>query len=67
MGDLDQDASAVAGLRVTPGGRAVAEPAQDLERLVDDVARLVTLDVGDEADAAGVVLHRRLVEAPSVR
>ena len=35
---------------------------QDAQPLGDDVVRLVALDVGDEADAAGVVFVRGLVQ-----
>src|SRR6185503_4681922 len=65
--DLAKDAGAIAGFGVTPGGRPVAEAVQNLERLLDDLARLVALNVRDESDAARVALHRRLVEAPSIR
>jgi len=65
--DLAKDAGAIAGFGVTPGGRPVAEAVQNLERLLDDLARLVALNVRDESDTAGVALHRRLVEAPSIR
>ena len=36
---------------------------QQLQRLADDAVRLLALDVDDEADAAGVVLVPRIVEA----
>ena len=60
--DLDQDAGAVAGLRIAAAGAAVRQVDQDLDALDDDVVRFVTLDVGDEADAAGVVFSARVVE-----
>ena len=54
--DLDQDAGAVAGFRIAAAGAAVGQVDQDLDALDDDVVRLLTLDVGDEADSAGIVL-----------
>ena len=35
-----------------------------VEALLDDVVRRLALDVGDEADAAGVVLEARVVQPP---
>jgi hypothetical protein len=53
--NLDQDPGAVALQRVGANGAAVRQILQDLEALLDDFMRLLALDVGDEADAAGVV------------
>ena len=61
--DLHQDAGAVAGARVGADRAAVLEIAQDGERVFDQLVRLAALDVGDEADAAGILLQRRVVEA----
>src|SRR4029079_15891983 len=33
------------------------------ERVLDNLVRLAALDVGDEADAAGILVARRVVEA----
>ena len=63
VGDLDQDACAVAHQLVCADGAAVVEVLQDLQALLDDVVRLDALDVGDEAHAAGIVLARRVVQA----
>ena len=60
LGQLHQDAGAVAGLRIGAARRAMREPAQDLEALVDDGARPLALDVRDEADAAGVSFPCRI-------
>ncbi len=56
VGNLDQDAGAVAHQRVRADRAPVVEVLQDLQALLDDGVALVALDVGDEADAAGVVL-----------
>ena len=57
VGDLDQDAGAVAHQLVGADRAAVVEVLEDLQALLDDVVRLAALDVGHEADAAGVVLR----------
>ncbi len=42
--------------RVGADRAAVFEVAQDVDRVLDDLVRLAALDVGDEADAAGILL-----------
>jgi len=61
--DLDQDAGAVAHQLVGTDGAAVIQVLQDLEALLDDAMCLLALDVGHEADTAGVVFVLRVVEA----
>ena len=61
--DLNEHAGAVAGQRVGAHRAAVLEVGEDLERVGDDLMRLAALEVGDEADAAGIVLVRRVVKA----
>ena len=63
MRDLDQHAAAVAGLRVGAHGAAMIEVVENLQALLDDDVRLAVLHVGDEADAAGVLLIGRIVKA----
>ena len=63
VGDLDQDAGAVAHQRVGADRAAVVEVLEDLQPLLDDPVRFLPGDVGHEADAAGVVLARRIVES----
>jgi hypothetical protein len=60
---LHEHAGAVAGIRFAAAGAAVQEVEEDLEPLLDDGVRLPPFDVDDEADAAGVVLVARIVEA----
>src|SRR3972149_1204506 len=60
---LDEKAGAVAGARVGATGAAVAEVDEHLQPLGDDLVRALAADVGDEADAAGIVLLRGVVEA----
>ena len=40
----------------------MVEIDQDLQALLEDLVRLAVLHVGDEADAAGIVLVRGIVE-----
>ena len=60
--DLDQHAGAVAGFRIAAAGAAVRQVDQNLNALDDDVVRFLTLDVGNEADSAGIVLMARIVK-----
>ena len=48
---------------VGPDRAAVVEVGEDLQPLLDDAMRAQALDVGHEANAAGVVFVRRLVQA----
>ncbi len=61
VGKLDQNARAVALQRIGAGGATVREVLEDRKRLRDDRVALLALDVGDESQAAGVVLIRRIV------
>jgi hypothetical protein len=61
--NLHQDARAVAGARIGADRAAMFEVAQDVERVGDDLMRPLALDVGDEADAAGILFQRKVVEA----
>ena len=62
VGDLDQDAGAVGELRVVPDRTPVGQVLEDQQALLDQLVALPALDVRDEADAAGVVFVRRVVE-----
>jgi hypothetical protein len=61
--NLRQNAGAVAGARIGADRAAVFEVAEDLQRIFDDLMRLAALDVGDEADAAGILVEARIVHA----
>src|SRR5581483_6575852 len=65
--DLHQDARAVAHARVGADCAAVLEVAENLESVLDDPVALAALDVGDEADAAGILVEGRIVEAGRCR
>ena len=60
--NLDQNARAVAGLRIATASAAMGQVDQNLDALENDVVRLPALDAGDKADAASVVLVLRAVQ-----
>ena len=60
--NLDQHAGAIAGFRIAAAGAAVRQVDENLDALDDDVVRFLALDVGDEADTAGIVFVARVVE-----
>ena len=62
MRHLHEDARAVAGVPLGPLRAPMLEVQKHLERLGDDVVGSAAFDVGDEAEAAGVVLERRVVQ-----
>ena len=62
MGNLEQQARAVAAVAVAARRAAMFEVREDLEGLDDDLVRGAALDVDDEAEAAGVVFERGIVE-----
>ena len=62
VGNLDQDARAVAHQLVGTHRAAMVEVLEDLQALLDDRVRLVALDVRDETDATGVVFIRGAVQ-----
>src|SRR5687767_12208356 len=62
MRDLNGDAGAVAGDRVRRDRTAVREVYDGLDRHLHDAVVTTTVDVGDEAGSASVVLERRVVQ-----
>ena len=58
VGNLDQNAGAIAGFRIAAAGAAMRQVEQNLNSLADDVVTFLAADAGDEADPAGVVLVR---------
>ncbi len=61
--NLHQDAGAVAGARIGADSAAMFEIAENADRVGDDLMRFLALDIGDEADAAGILLQRQVVKA----
>ena len=60
---LDHAAGAVADQRIGADRAAMVEIDQDLQPAADDIVRFSALDVRDKADAAGIVLVARIIEA----
>ncbi len=60
--NLDQDAGAVARLRVATRGAAMGEVDQHLKALADNLVALFALDAGHKPHAAGIVLIARVIE-----
>ena len=63
IGDLDQDARAIAHELVGADRAAMIEVFKDLEALLDDRVASLALDVGHETHAACVVFIRRRIES----
>ena len=62
MWDLEENAGAVSGFGVAATGSAMGQVEQDLNSLVYDVVTFVAANISYEADAAGVMLLRRVVQ-----
>src|SRR4029453_19004558 len=60
---LEEDAGAIAGIRLTPARAPMEQVHENPQRLAHDCVRAPALDVDDEPDTAGVVLAARIVEA----
>ena len=67
MGNLDQNAGAVAGLRIAARRAAMGEVDEDLEALADNLVALFAADARDQAHAAGIVLIARMIETLGCR
>ena len=63
VGDLEEDAGAVARVRVRALGAAVLEVLERVERLLDDGMARLTPQLGHERDATAIVLVGGVVEA----
>ncbi len=62
IGNLEQEAGAVARLGVGADRAAMGQILENLQTLQHDLVALLILDVGDEADAAGVVFVGGVVQ-----
>ena len=56
VGNLDENAGAVTGGRIRSAGTAVVHLRVHRERLDDDIVRALAFEVGDESDAAAILL-----------
>ena len=62
MRDLNQNARTVTSFRITSTGATVGQIDEDLYPLFDDLMAFLAANAGYEADAASVVLVRRVVK-----
>ena len=60
--DLDQEAGAVAGVRLAAAGAAMVQVFERGQPVVNDLVRALALEMDDEAHAAAVVLELGAVE-----
>ena len=63
MRNLHQDTRSVTGVFLAAAGAAMIEVLQNRQRLLNDLMGFFTFDMDHEADAAGVVLETRIVQA----
>jgi len=64
VGDLEEDARAVAGRRIGARGAAVLQPAQDLETLFDDVVAGRSVELRHESETTHGEWNMRQPDAP---
>ena len=62
VGDLHQNARAIAHQRIGADGTAMRQVFQDEQAVLDDLVRLLALHMRDEADAAGIMLVARIIK-----
>jgi hypothetical protein len=67
VGDLEEEAGAVAGGLVAPQGAPVLQVDEDPDPLLDHDVKGNAVDPGDESDAAAVVVVLRVVQAGRFR
>ena len=63
MRNLNEDTGAVARQRIGADGTAMLKVYENLQSVFDDLMRFGTLQVGNEADTAGIFLKRRVVQS----
>ena len=67
VGNLHQNAGAVAHQRIGADRAAMRQVFEHEQPVLDDLVRLHALHLRDEADAAGIMLVARIIEALSRR
>jgi hypothetical protein len=70
--NLNQNASAIAGFRIAAAGAAMSQVDEDFNSLADNLVAFFAANAGYKANAARVMLVRRVVETlrgrePSLR
>jgi len=63
MRNLQEHPGAIAGQRIAAASAPMSQVVQHPQTLEHDVVRPFALDADDEADAAGVMLVRGIIEA----
>ena len=63
MGNLNQNAGAVAGAGVGAHRAPMGEIEQHLEALLDNAVARLAIEIGDEAHATGIVLQCRIIKS----
>jgi len=63
VGDLNQDAGAIAGSGIATASAPVRQVDQNLDAFADDVVRPLALEMRNEANSAGIVLVARVIKA----
>ncbi len=61
--NLNEDAGAIASLRVATAGAAVGEIDQYLNALENNVVALFTANAGDKADPTSIMLMSRVIQS----
>jgi len=67
VGCLDEDAGAVAGIRLATAGPAVVQVYEHLDGLFDDGVRLLPLHVDNKPHPTRFVLELRIVQSLALR
>jgi hypothetical protein len=62
VGDLDQDTRPITAIRVMAAGAAMLHVDEHMQGVFDDVVGFLPLEVGNKANAAGIVLKLRDIE-----
>lgn len=62
MGDLDQEARAVAGVIFATAGATMVEVVKRRQAVANDLVRFPAFQIDDEAHAAAIVLVSRIVQ-----
>jgi hypothetical protein len=62
VGDLEQDTGPITGVHLAAARATVVQVLQRREPVVDNLVRLLALQVDDEADTTTVVLVERVVQ-----
>src|SRR5581483_450593 len=62
VGNLNQDARAVARLRIAAAGASMRQILQNFDTLQHDFVRSITVDIYDKADSAGIMFVGRVVQ-----